>query len=100
MSDNYDPLESNIPASIDIQEMLVGRLTARQLIYVCIGGGLFYNSALKMSNHYIGWGIGIVVAILTYLLGFYKIKKYDRFLDEHAKYYYFYKNTQQIFLNK
>lgn len=100
MSDNGIMLESNLPASIDIEEMLVGRFSARQLAYLCVGGGLAYNVVFKLPNHYIGWTLGVLIIVATYFLGFYKIKKYDRYLSQHAYYYFKYRNEQQVFINK
>ena len=100
MPNNANSLESNVPSSIEIEEMLVGRLTGRQLTYLCFGGGIAYNLIFKLPNHYIGWPLGGIVLIAVYFLGFYKMKKHDRYLSEHLYYYYKYNNEQQIFLNK
>lgn len=99
-NDMSDFLESNVPASIDIEEMIVGRFTARQLTYLCVGALTIYNSAFKISNHYMGALISLVVATVVYFLGFYKMKKYDMRLDEFARYYFIYKKEQQVFINK
>jgi hypothetical protein len=95
----YD-LDSTLPASIDIEEMLVGRLTARQLTALCIGGGIAYNVIFKIPNHAIGWTLGAIILIATYFLGFYKMRKYDRYLLEHLYYYIKFREEQQIFINK
>lgn len=100
MSDSGNYLESSLPASIDIEEMLVGRLTARQLAYVFFGGAIIYNFGFKMPNPYLGWSLAGVVAIAIYFFGFFKIKKYDRYLSEHAMFYFKYKREQQVFLGK
>lgn len=99
MANNGDFLESSLPASIDIEEMLVGRITARQLGYLIIGAGIGYRF-FKMSNHYIGFTMTICILIATYFLAFYKIKKYDRYLSEHLYFYWKYKKEQQVFLNR
>ena len=100
MEEQGDFLESYLPASIDIEEMIIGRLTAKQLAFVCVGSAICYNLMFKISNRYIGWSLGIIIAILIYFMAFKKMKKYDRFFYEHWWYYYKYNSEQQIFLNK
>lgn len=100
MADENYSLESNLPASIDIEEMIVGRFTSRQLIYLCIGAALFYDCAFKIPNRYIGVGLGVVIVIITYFLGFYKMKKYDMNLSDYIYYMLKYRQGQQLFLNK
>ena len=100
MSNEQFSLESNLPASIDIEEMLVGRFTAKQLIYLCIGGALFYDCAFKISSSYIGWSLAVLVAVATFFLGFYRMKKYDMSMSDYIYYSFKYKQSQQVYLNK
>lgn len=100
MADGGDFLESYLPASIDIEEMIIGRLTAKQLAFVCVGSAISYNLMFKIPNRYVGWSLGIGVAILIYFSAFKKMKKYDIYFYEYWWYHYKYKSEQQIFLNK
>lgn len=100
MADNQVFLESNLPASIDIEEMIVGRFTAKQLIYLCIGAALLYDCIFKIPNKFIGWTFGALVAAATFFLGFYRMKKYDMSMSDYLIYYFKFKNSQQLFLNK
>jgi len=93
-------LESNLPASIDIEEMIVGRFTTKQLIYLCIGGALIYDCAFKIPSRYIGWTLAVLVAIATYVLGFYRMKKYDMSMSDYIYHSFKYKQSQQFYMNK
>lgn len=97
---SYESLQSNIPANIDIEEMIVGRFTFKQLIVLLIAGALIYKTGFKMDNTFLRVSLPIIIAITSYLLGFYKLKKYNRYLSEHLYYIIKYKNEQQIFLSK
>lgn len=100
MANSSSFLESNLPASIDIEEMIVGRFTTRQLIYLCIGSAVVYNCIFKIHSHYIGWTLGAIAGVLTFLLGFYKMKKYDMDLSGYVICYLRYKQSQQLYMNK
>lgn len=93
-------LYSNLPASIQIEEMILGRLTFRQLIYVVLGATVSYQAYAIFDLRIITFVILALSAAAVYVLGFFRISKYNRHLTEHIYYRIMYKSRVQAYLPK
>lgn len=98
--ENTGGLFSNLPASIQIEEMILGRLTFRQFIFILVGVYITYQTFMIFKMSVISFTVAIVTAVAVYMLGFFKIWKYDRHVTEHLYYSFLYKTKPQVYMPK
>ncbi len=90
-----------VPQFIEIEDKIVGNLTAKQAVYLCGGVGMafvFYKILPSMLNIIIPFGL----IILALLLAFYRVnnKPFEDILEAGVKFYinsklYIWKKTEE-----
>lgn len=97
---SQNSLFANLPASIQIEEMLLGRLTFRQFIILLLGSYVSYQTYITFKVSVITLLVMLLSGLVVYFAGFFKIKKYDRYITEHIYNKFMFKSRTQVYIPK